>query len=575
VKRPLLWLALLAHALLASAYLMETPAHEGPDENAHAYYASYLWHTRTLPVIRPDCSPMTGGAAAHHPPLYYAALAGIAQLLGTPDWSPYWQLNPEWATGAATANSHWLHGHDEVAPVSEEIALLRWMRAFSVLCGLLSIALTHRLALAVFPAAPRVADVAAVLLACTPQWTWMHGCLDNGNLATTLSMAALVVLVGALRRRRLDVRTGALCGALAGLALITKLTALYLVPLLGVTYAAALLAWRDARGAVLRSGVGALVALLAISGWSFWRNAVVYGDPFMLRAIEAPLAANQLPDDLRVAYFTWAFPTQIFGTCLAGFGWAAVRLPHRVEIAVLLLFLVAVRGWIVRWRELRSSGGAPLAVCALAVLVVVAGVVQLNTKFVQPQGRYLFPASGPFAILVSAGLVVGCGGWLARWGRARIVLLAVPLIGALLAHQLVFRPVFAAVPRSPSRFYASMHRGLATAPPAARATIELLEPADGVVLRDPPALRWRDPTSSPSDRYSVHLILASGLPIGTFESGGAELAGSEWTMPAPSWLAIPAGGPVQWKVRRLPDRAAGQSVRDVPESGVRSLTRGE
>ena len=106
MKRPLLWLALLAHALFASVYLIGTPAHEGPDENAHAYYASYLWHTRTLPVIQADCSPLTGGAAAHHPPLYYATIAAIAQALGTGDWSPYWQLNPEWMWDLAYGPTH-------------------------------------------------------------------------------------------------------------------------------------------------------------------------------------------------------------------------------------------------------------------------------------------------------------------------------------------------------------------------------------------------------------------------------------------------------------------------------------
>ena len=45
------WLAvaLLAHLTLAGTYAWRTPAWEGPDENDHAYYASFLAATGRQP----------------------------------------------------------------------------------------------------------------------------------------------------------------------------------------------------------------------------------------------------------------------------------------------------------------------------------------------------------------------------------------------------------------------------------------------------------------------------------------------------------------------------------------------
>ena len=460
MKRPLLWLALLSHFVFATAYLLRTPAFEGPDENAHCYYASYLEHTGSLPVIVNSCSPLLDGAAAHHPPLYYAVLIGLMKVLGTGDYTPCWSGNPEWATASPRGHLHFVHGHDEAAPVSDEIVMLRILRGFSVLCGAATILLTHRLGLALFPRTPRIAEVAALALACLPQWSWMHGCLDNGNLAATLSVATLLVLVRGLQARRLGAGRGLAAGTIAGLALITKLTALFLLPLLLCTYAYGLLAWRQQRRATAASGSAALLALLAVSGWSFWRNIEIYGDPFMLEAIAGPLAQNMVPEGQRWSYLTGDFLTRTFGSAIAGFGWNLTRLPAAIEWCSLGLIVAALAGAAAHRRELWRQGGAALALTVLAVLIVIAGVAKLNASYVQPQGRYLFPAFGPFLVLVSAGLVLTARGALQRFGRASTALALLPVGAAACTFAFVFLPEFPRQVTATSPFYASMVEGL-------------------------------------------------------------------------------------------------------------------
>ena len=573
--RPLLLLALVCHLVFATTYAVSTPAFEGPDENAHGYYVSYLVHTGKLPVIVADCSPMTGGAAAHHPPLYYATLAGLTFAFGTGDYTPTWRLNPEWLTESEHGRQHFLHGYDEQSPISEEVGILRILRGFSVLCGLFTIWLAHALGRALFPHDLRIADVGALLLACTPTWSWMHGCLDNGNLAATLATATLVILVRAVQRKSLTNGVGAALGTVAGLALITKLTALFLLPIMTAGYLYGLFAWRQdgARRRTVISAMVALVTLAAVAGWSFWRNVEVYGDPFMLEAIEAPLIDNMLADDQRWDYLIHEFPAQLFGSSLASFGWARVELPAGAEWLVLAVILLAAGSCLKNWRKLCPEGSAALLLTVMAIAIVVFGVTRLNAKFVQPQGRYMFPAFAAFAVMVAAGLV-------SLWRARRlptglgVALLALPIAGAIATYSTVFTAVFPGGVTTPDTHYATYIEGLRSAPNPERETIELLAPEDGATAASSPTFRWRDPDAPEGALYSVHLATEAGIPLATFELGSFVITGDEWTMAAPLWQSLDPDSRLTWKIRRVPDRSRRERAADAAESAVRTVVHG-
>ena len=114
MRRPVLVLALVCHLVLATGYLVRTPAFEGPDENGHAYYASFLAHRHSLPVVEGSSepyglSPWDESPVGHHPPLYYGLLAVTMQVLGHADTVPTFSLaeNP--------TPLHFRHGHDELS----------------------------------------------------------------------------------------------------------------------------------------------------------------------------------------------------------------------------------------------------------------------------------------------------------------------------------------------------------------------------------------------------------------------------------------------------------------------------
>lgn len=587
--RWLLALALVAHVGLATTSLLQTPAFEGPDENDHCYYADLLVRTGRLPLIRgsarrlgrPDYEEVATG---HHPPLYYLLLAATLEVVADGDCSPVWRSNPGFPRDPRTGRFHKIHGADERAPVSSEIGVLRVLRAWSVLFGALGLMVTYGLGRVLWPSRPMLAGGAALAQACVPQWAWLHGLVDNGNLAALLGDFGLLVVVAGLRRERLTAARGRALGLVAGAALLAKATALFLPVAAACAY---VVAWRRARGRrreLVRSALWAAAVALLVAGWFYARNLALYGDVLGAGAHEAAFKGNRVADGDRWRYLLAEFPVRAFETAVAGVGWTLERAPSWTEWLAFALLATGAIGWVRRRRELAAECGAgAVMVLVLAIAAVMAVLVRYNVTYYQPQGRYLLPAYGPVILLAAAG-IGALAGPVAR--RARALALAAPWAGLGLGSWVLgtlLESTFGtpidwprALPPAEAglwRFHASMVRGLATEPPPARRRIELVAPADGAAWTEPPTLTWRDPERRPQDRYTVHLVLPSGHVFGTFEFGWLDLSGPSWRMPASSWRALPAGVPIRWKVRRLPDRTLGEEVVDVPESGFRRVVR--
>ena len=582
MKRPALWLALVAHVVLASLYLVHTPAFEAPDERGHFNYTRHLLRHGSFPTIMKS-GELTGrepwheAAMAHHPPLYYALLAGTQLALGAPDVHGF--AKPAWE-GAGPPTDLVLrakHGYDEVAPVSSEVVVFRLLRGWSVVFGLASLVLVHAIGRALFRARPAIADTAVVLLACLPQWSFVHGVLDNGNLAIPLGLGVVLLLARALERARLPLATGAGVGLLIGLALLTKLTAIFLVPLAGAVWLLGLARWRGMRRETLMSGVSVLVVAALVSGAFFARNVSLYGEPLALEAHAVAYANSALEPAIERMFpgrSTWdylfdprLFPRRIFRSSIASFGWGTLDGPEPVYwIAAAVLALGALGAW--RVVKERPAAAALLALCALLVL---AGVVRYNLTFYQAQGRYLFPGAGAVALLVAAGLVaIG-----ERFGlrRAAGLGLAVILLASSLAIELtVVRPAFAFDPSAAGPYHASFVADLATETDDPDPVLRPTAPADGALLDAAPLLEWSEPVDGP---LSVHIWADSGhFPVATFEMRGVAAEAQSWQLWDVVWEALPIGEPIRWKVRRVPDRSRGEGVGDTAEGAAASFVRG-
>jgi hypothetical protein len=224
-------------------------------------------------------------------------------------------------------------------------------------------------------------------------------------------------------RRGFATRDVLLVGALSGAMILTKLTTYGLVAVALAALALARLRGGAGPGALLAmvKTLGlALATMLAISGWWLARQVSVYGWHDLL--------AMQRHAEVVVGQPRWAdlaveplphFLSTLFNSFWAQFGWMSVLVDERIYRLFGLFTALAVLGLLGRLlqgrtarlaRPLNSAAaltpaptGATLALVLVVVAVVFAQVVYYNLWFVQPQGRYLFPALPALALLAAAG----------------------------------------------------------------------------------------------------------------------------------------------------------------------------
>jgi hypothetical protein len=100
------------------------------------------------------------------------------------------------------------------------------------------------------------------------------------------------------------------------------------------------------------------------------------------------------------AEYVWAFATTSFHSFWAQFGWMAIVAQPRLYLAWGVVTLLAVLGLALQRRWARLAEWRLLAAGSVLAAIAYLGY---NLTFEQPQGRYLFPALVPIALLLVAG----------------------------------------------------------------------------------------------------------------------------------------------------------------------------
>jgi len=576
----------LFHLVLSLGYLVVTPAFEAPDEADHLRYASYVSMSGRLPIMRGtsellDRPPTDEVTQAYHPPAYYLLLAWTMGAVGHGDALSTVKINPMhkvWEDTNPGQHLRYLHGGDEQQPVSPEIRLLWLLRGWSVLFGALVIVATHRLGRLAFPGEPVVADLAAVLLACLPKWSFLHGMINNGIPAASLSHVVILLLALGLVRRRLSPWLGLGLGLFGGAAILCKFTALFLLPVMFSVYVLGFWRWREQRRQIVVSALLALTALALVTAGFFLRNMDLYGSLLALDTHQLSFRPTlHVPPDQAWERIAGTFLPRLCSNMIGYLGWGTQE-PARWLVGLSqALAALAVLGWILRGvsrsgtrdSHADSRSGVRWLLCAVS-LVVFLVTVRYNLMMRAANARYLFPAIGPMAILFAAGLTslgTRFGGFKAG-GRTLALLL--PFGIGVVTLWFHFRPDFEPHLAPADRWHASIVAGLGTAPGAPG--LQLLEPPDGTETSEPPRFCWQADAADDAI-YSVHIYREGGqVFIASYELFLLATRGGCWQMPPEGLAFLPVGEELRWKVRRVPDRDAGETIVDVPESRAFRLT---
>jgi len=436
VLRPSSFIALviLAFLILGALYAIKTPAWQVPDEPAHYNYVRFIAEGRGLPVLRPgDYDPaylerikavkfppsMPIGSIRYEswqPPLYYILAAPI-----------YLATN-----GSLLA-----------------------LRLFSVALGGFVVLLAFLIVRQLAPHSPALALGAAAFVAFVPQHVAMMAGAQNDSLAE-LILAAIVQVTS----RRSQVANGEWIkiGVLLGLGLWTKGTVYIAAPLV---LAALWLAYRSPPAPRkwswgIKRGFLVFVPALVIAVPLWIRNIIVYGWPDFLGAIrhDAVVLGQPTPAEWIAKFglgeYLRQYVVTTFHSFWGQFGWMGVPMNSRYYAVLAVASLAAFVGFV-WWLAGRASQVAHLQsapqpptsglrpptsnlqpptrdfwLLTCWILFTVMIYIGYNSKYVQFQGRYLFPALIPIGLAFTMGLRQ----WTILLPRAwRDAALAVPFVG--------------------------------------------------------------------------------------------------------------------------------------------------
>jgi hypothetical protein len=204
----------------------------------------------------------------------------------------------------------------------------------------------------------------------------------------------------------------------------------------------------------------------------------------------------------------------------------------------------------------------------LVCFLVFAATAAFNLQAPQPQGRLLFPAIAPAAILVAAGLVRVS----ARLPHRRYAIALLPLT-ALIVLFAWFRPAFDPALAPAPVDHRSLVGGIVhatVAPSIEWRDVPAPEPLDA-----PPSLRWSDPEAPAGTRYTLYAFDAAGrvwLATHEWTHGGLVIDGDAFELPDAVWSFLPRGVDLSLVLRRVPATDSERPA-DLPRSAPVPLHR--
>jgi hypothetical protein len=271
--------------------------------------------------------------------------------------------------------------------------------------------------------------------------------MNNDTLATLASTAALWATL-----RALDAPTEAVRWALIGVSLAIGLLA-KTTTVAGLGAALAVLAFlalrRRSPALALRGAVALGVPVALLTGWWFARNWRLYGDPLGREVYREVWAANTRQSPLTLGDLS-EFVGLTFRSFWGVFGWMNLFLPGWLYEAALALTVLGLLGAVAalltgRLRGAQATRLGVLGLFALAQVVVTLALIRECSSSCY-QGRYLFPALAPFAVVLATGLIAPLP---LRAGRAVGIALVLALGALALWTPLgVIGPAYPMVPLS-------------------------------------------------------------------------------------------------------------------------------
>lgn len=402
-------LLLTAYLLLGVLYSFATPVFEASDEIWHYPVVREIRNHHRLPVQIPDIKT-DWAQEGSQPPLYYALGTAITLWIDDDDYEAVMLRNPFVKAGVPGTpdNVNFVAHPPGQGPWQGgtvlAVYLIRWL---SLLMGAGMVYFSWRLARTVYPAKKNIALLAAALVAFNPMILFINASVNNDNLLMLLATVTLWLLTDELMAGKPGVRPGRtlLLGLLLGMAALTKVSGLMLLPIAALTLTITAWRQRDWRCWLLR-GLMLAVMVAVIAGWWYGRNWQLYGDPFGTTRMALIAGARPegfaLTDLLREWPSFWYAYWGVFGAfnILAPqwFFWLAAATVIAAAVGLTLRLVRAIR------RRDLHTWPAHLILGAFILLTLI-GIMRWSQMTPASQGRLLFGGASAIALYLAAGVL--------------------------------------------------------------------------------------------------------------------------------------------------------------------------
>jgi tetratricopeptide (TPR) repeat protein len=245
--------------------LVSLRSHIGFDYPKHVEYIDFIRQHGALPAANQ-------GWEMYQPPLYYLLSAAVLKCCGLSAW-------------------------DDASVVA--------LRLFSLILGLGQIALVFACLRRVFPQRPGPQLAGLLLAAFTSVQLYTFHFVTNDTLLSVFGAAAIYLALRMLQEREYGLRLSFALGLCLGAALLTKITAVLLVAVVGGALAAQLVVEQRYAPRVWFRAVGVpLLTCFSVGGWHYARLWAQFGTPFFTNmSPQSPFAHWAHPGYSHAGYF--------------------------------------------------------------------------------------------------------------------------------------------------------------------------------------------------------------------------------------------------------------------------------
>jgi len=435
----ILVLIAVMYCALSVIYAILTPPWESPDEPAHYLYVAQLaarWRPPQKSTIQQtnsfskDQAYISSNYEWFQPALGYLPAAVVYKILAiiAPDSLPT-QIPSLSSLFPAIPSRYniFIHPDSGIFHIWDDDWGLLIIRMLLSLLGLPVIFAVYRVGNLLDKENVFLGIVAAGWVAFLPQFTFANANIRSDTL--TNAIAALAFLAAALMQTSAAQRNKYALGmgVLLGLGVLSKHTFVYIIP---VGLLAVILTNLRTPRAWIKPMIYVLAPILVLVGAYY----VAYDEARVALAYTFSTTLQLRPEAL-----TWHYLRQIPAPLLidifyARFGWANVS-PADLWSRLAFSIWSLGAGWtlIQTCRTFRKPEASQpikiMAILAAGLLLAFIGVVRYNLSNFSPQGRYLFPALVPYAIIAF------WGPWQSLSARGRTIV-GIAAIGFMLVFNL-------------------------------------------------------------------------------------------------------------------------------------------